>query len=398
MNYVHVVRIDVQIPGQHVFGFVSHHAVRPNPIDVYDAGEFAEAGTAKFSQHKVRVIFHIHGRTITAKCEVLCDPKHRFFIAIIRKNMSLFFYHEGCAAHDMGASHPETPKRLRAVRDAVQLALPGLESRTPKPANYAALARAHSTRHVDLLFESAPAEGTVALDADTIMMPHSLNAARLAAGALVDATDAVAQRKSPIAFCCVRPPGHHAEREQAMGFCLFNNVAAAALQALEVHGMQRVAILDFDVHHGNGTEDIFRDDPRVLLCSSYQHPFYPYTNTPSVDGQRINVPLAAGTGSDAFRRAIMARWLPALHAFKPELMVVSAGFDAHLDDPLGGLALHDHDFLWLGQTIGAAANALCDGRVVAGLEGGYDLAALGRSAAMFCMGLTGAVAPNCATA
>ncbi|MFK8016400.1 MAG: histone deacetylase family protein [Gammaproteobacteria bacterium] len=297
--------------------------------------------------------------------------------------MTLFYHHEACERHDTGAGHPESAGRLKAVRDAVLTASPKLVQATPEPVALETLIAAHSERHVERLFACSPAEGRVAIDGDTTMMAHSLDAAMLAAGALAGSVDQVATGQHDKAFCCVRPPGHHAEREQSMGFCLFNNIAVAAYRALNEHGMKRVAILDFDVHHGNGTEDIFRDDPRVLLCSSFQHPFYPNTNSPNVEGELVNVPLPAGTGSDAFRKAIVATWRPALAEFQPELILVSAGFDAHVDDPLAGLNLRDDDYAWLGMHIGEWAADLCDGRVIAGLEGGYNLAALGRSAAMF---------------
>ncbi|MFK7886044.1 MAG: histone deacetylase family protein [Gammaproteobacteria bacterium] len=303
--------------------------------------------------------------------------------------MTLFYFDEQCVTHDMGRGHPECPARLQSVYDAVATALPQREHKTPTPAPFDALIRAHSERHVQQLFDLRPGAELVAIDGDTLFGPGTLQAARLATGALLDATTEVLAQSDNPAFCCVRPPGHHAERDQAMGFCFFNSVAVAALSALETRGLSRVAILDFDVHHANGTEDIFRDDPRVLLCSSYQHPLYPYTNTPSVPGQRVNVPLAAGTGSDAFRQAILDTWLPALEAFRPQLILVSAGFDAHQDDPLGGLCLRDDDYHWLGLRIGEWAARWSAGRVVAALEGGYDLAALGRSAAMFCYGLDG---------
>lgn len=301
--------------------------------------------------------------------------------------MTLFYYDERCEKHDMGHGHPECPGRLQSVHRAVTTALPHLDLRGPSAAPFDALVRAHTPRHVEQLFALRPGNDLLPIDGDTLFGPATLNSARLATGALLDATTGVLTQDDPVAFCCIRPPGHHAERDQAMGFCFFNSVAVAALEALESHGLARVAILDFDVHHANGSEDIFRDDPRVLLCSTYQHPFYPYTNTPSVPGQRINVPLAAGTQSQAFREAVLATWLPALAEFRPELLLVSAGFDAHRDDPLGGLSLCDDDYHWLGLRIGEWAARWCNGRVVAALEGGYELAALGRSAAMFCYAL-----------
>lgn len=384
MDNVDIVHIHIQIMGQEIFGLIGHHALCRDPVDVHNAGKFAKTVAAQFRQHKVRVIFNIHGRRISPPVKGLCDPKHKIQVAIMQ-----LYYHETCQAHDMGPGHPESPSRLRAVRDAVCSALDSDVLLTPAAASHEALARAHTTRHVDRLFAAAPREGCVQLDPDTSMNPFSLAAARFAAGALVDATAAVVDGATPSAFCMVRPPGHHAERDRVMGFCLFNSIAVGALHALDDAGLQRVAILDFDVHHGNGTEDIFRHDKRVLFCSSYQHPFYPYTNAASIDGHLINVPLAAGTGSAAFRNAITHTWLRALREFKPQLLLVSAGFDAHEDDPLGGLCLTDADYAWLGTQIGSLADELCAGRVVATLEGGYDLAALGRSAVAFCTALRG---------
>ena len=294
-----------------------------------------------------------------------------------------FMFHPVCTRHDMGAGHPEQPERLTAIRDAVQIALPGLTDTRPKAASYEALVRAHSARHVDAIFAASPSAGRVRIDPDTAMNEFSLDAARYAAGAVIDAVDLVGEGRAKNAFCCIRPPGHHAEYDRPMGFCLFNNVAVGALHALYRLGMERIAILDFDVHQGNGTEDIFRDDARVLFCSTFQHPFYPHTNSPSVAEQIVNVPLPPGTAGPAFRRAVEAAWLPAVRRFRPQLLLVSAGFDGHRDDPLADLDLVDEDYDWLATTLLGLASELCDGRLVAALEGGYDLAALGRSAALF---------------
>ena len=213
------------------------------------------------------------------------------------------------------------------------------------------------------------------------MCPDSLTAARHAAGALVLATDLVMRGESKTAFCAVRPPGHHAEHDRAMGFCLFNNVAVGAAHALAVHGVERVAIVDFDVHHGNGTEEIFADDPRVLMVSTFQHPLYPYSGMQPMGPNMVNIPLATGSGSDAFRAAVRDHWLPALEKHRPELIYVSAGFDAHREDPLAGLKLADADYAWVTREIVAAARAHAQGRVISTLEGGYALGALGRSVA-----------------
>jgi acetoin utilization deacetylase AcuC-like enzyme len=213
------------------------------------------------------------------------------------------------------------------------------------------------------------------------MCPHSLDAARHAAGALVLATDLVLKGECASAFCAVRPPGHHAERRRAMGFCLFNNVAVGALHAIHAHGIERVAIVDFDVHHGNGTEDIFAHDSRVLMVSTFQHPLYPYSGTENAAPNMVNVPLAAGTGSDGFRSVVTDFWVPALDGFRPEIIYFSAGFDAHREDPLAGLRFTEADYAWVTREIMAVANRHARGRVVSTLEGGYALSALGRSVA-----------------
>jgi len=295
-------------------------------------------------------------------------------------NVALYT-HPDCALHDMGPHHPEQPARMAAITDAlvrsgtdnwlVQREAPAIER--------ADLLRAHPAWYLDDLAARVPTSGRVELDMDTAMNPHTLAAAARAAGAGVAAVDAVLAGETTAAFCSVRPPGHHAERGTAMGFCFYGNVALAALHALEVHGLERVAICDFDVHHGNGTEDILDGDPRVLFCSTFQHPLFPGSYRPDVPGQRVNCPLAAGDGGDEFRRAVNGRWLPALEAFRPELVLVSAGFDAHAADPVGGLKLLEPDFHWVTERLVEVADAHAGGRVVSLLEGGYDLEALGRS-------------------
>jgi acetoin utilization deacetylase AcuC-like enzyme len=211
------------------------------------------------------------------------------------------------------------------------------------------------------------------------MNAHTWDAALHAAGAAVLATDLVMSRQADSAFCSVRPPGHHATRNRAMGFCLFNNVAVAARHALEHHGLERVAIVDFDVHHGNGTEDIFSDDPRVLMVSTFQHPFYPYSGTEHPTPNMVNVPLPSGSGSQAFREAVTWAWLPALEAFKPQMLFFSAGFDAHVEDDMAMMRLVDADYAWVTQQIKAIADTYAEGRIVSVLEGGYNLSALARS-------------------
>jgi acetoin utilization deacetylase AcuC-like enzyme len=250
-------------------------------------------------------------------------------------------------------------------------------------ANADDLKRVHDSSYVDLIFEHAPSHGIVQLDPDTAMNSFSLAAARRAAGAGLLAVDEIMAGRARNAFCAVRPCGHHATQTRSMGFCIFNNVAVAAAYALEVKGLERVAIIDFDVHHGNGTEEMFSAAPwreQVLMASFFQHPFYPNSGTISPAPNMINVPLAAGSGGAAVKSALEQIWLPALEKFKPQMIVISAGFDAHREDLLGGMALIDEDYAWLTRELVAVAARHSQGRIVSMLEGGYNLAALGRSA------------------
>jgi acetoin utilization deacetylase AcuC-like enzyme len=280
----------------------------------------------------------------------------------------------------MGAGHPESPARLQAIND--QLLASGLGNcllHVDAPlALREHLERVHDPRYVNAIESSSPRHGSIHLDPDTAMNPHTLNAALRAAGAAVLATDMVIGREAENAFCSIRPPGHHAERARAMGFCIFNNVAIAAAHALEHHQLARVAIVDFDVHHGNGTENIFCDDERVLMVSTFQHPFYPYSGTEGRSERMVNIPLAAGSGGAGFREAVVTHWLPALERFKPEMVFVSAGFDAHRDDDMAMLQLVDADYAWVTQQMKAVADRYAHGRIVSLLEGGYELHALGR--------------------
>jgi len=290
------------------------------------------------------------------------------------------FTHADCVKHDMGDGHPESPARLKAVLNALQSS--GLASRLAlleaPEATREQLERVHRAEHVDFIFESAPQEGYAFLDPDTSMNPRSLPAALRAAGALVAATDLVMSGKAASAFCAVRPPGHHATPRAPMGFCLFNNVAIGAAHAIARHGIERVAILDFDVHHGNGTEDAFHEDPRVMLCSTFQHPYYPFSGADSGNDHIINVPLPAMTDGRGFRAACERFWWPALERYKPQLVFVSAGFDAHRDDPLAYLKLGDEDYRWVTEKILELAARHANGRIVSTLEGGYNTDALGR--------------------
>ena len=290
------------------------------------------------------------------------------------------FTHGDCVLHEMGAGHPESPQRLRAILAALESSglAAKLQLHEAPEAEREHLERVHDGAHVDLIFESAPERGYAYLDPDTSMNAKSLSAALRAAGAVVSATDLVMSGKARNAFCAVRPPGHHATPVRPMGFCIFNNVAIGAMHALEAHGLERVAILDFDVHHGNGTEDAFHEDPRVMMCSTFQHPYYPYCGADSGNDHIINVPLAAMTDGRGFRDAVERYWLPALEAFSPQLVFVSAGFDAHKDDPLAYLKLGDEDYRWVTEKLVEVAERHAEGRVVSTLEGGYNTDALGR--------------------
>jgi acetoin utilization deacetylase AcuC-like enzyme len=294
---------------------------------------------------------------------------------------TLYLTHPSCRLHEMGEWHPECPQRLDAISDQLLASgiMPYLDARETFAASREALLRAHSAAYIDGLAESLPAEGYRALDPDTLMNPHSFEAALHAAGAGVQAVDAIMAGEASTAFCAVRPPGHHACRDRAMGFCLFNNVAIAAHHAMARHGLRRVAIIDFDVHHGNGTEDIFAGDARVLMCGIFQHPFYPHTGSPPSADNMVNVPVPAYTAGPAIREIVTREWLPRLEAHRPQMILVSAGFDAHREDELGQLGLVEADYAWITDQIVQVAERHADGRIVSMLEGGYDLSALGRS-------------------
>jgi acetoin utilization deacetylase AcuC-like enzyme len=302
-----------------------------------------------------------------------------------------YITHPACRRHDMGREHPESPARLAAIED--RLLSTGLElvlrHHEAPAASHEQLVRVHDEAYVQRVFALAPKEGLVWLDPDTAMNPHSLDAALRAAGAAVLAADLVLGGSTYCAFCNVRPPGHHAGRAGAMGFCIFNNVAVGAAHALSQHGLERVAIVDFDVHHGNGTEEIFRDERRVLFCSSFQHPFYPFSDTVREGERLVKAPLAAGSNGHRFRDAIREHWLAALDAFRPELVCISAGFDAHHQDPMAELNLTERDYTWVTHEIKKIADAHAGGRIISLLEGGYALPALGRSAAAHINALLG---------
>ncbi len=299
---------------------------------------------------------------------------------------TFFISHPDCALHRAPSSHPECPERLAAIDD--QLIASGVEPwlrhREAPLVTREQLLRVHDAEYIDALEAGVPETGRWAtLDGgDTYVGEHSLKAAQRAAGAVILGVDLVLENSTHTAFCAVRPPGHHAGRDYGMGFCLFNNVAVGAAHALEVHGLSRVAIVDFDVHHGNGTEDIFRDDGRVLFCSSFQHPFYPHTGADTRSENVLNLPLPRDTDGAALRSAVEQRWLPALEAFQPELILVSAGFDGHLEDDMANFRLVEADYEWLTRQLYGLAGRHCEGRLVSTLEGGYNLSALGRSVAI----------------
>jgi acetoin utilization deacetylase AcuC-like enzyme len=296
-----------------------------------------------------------------------------------------YITHPDCLRHEMGPGHPECPARLSSINDAMRASgmldeVRCLEAPLADPDD---LKRVHRATYVDLIFDNAPTEGYAQLDPDTAMNPYSLSAARRAAGAGLFAVDELLAGRSVNAFCAVRPCGHHATQVRSMGFCIFNNIGVAAAYALEKKSLERVAIIDFDVHHGNGTEDMFsqpRWRDRVLMASFFQHPFYPYSGTNSPAPNMINVPLPAGSDGAAAKKAVETQWLPALETFKPEMIFISAGFDAHREDLLGGMALVEDDYAWMTGELMALAARHSQQRIVSMLEGGYNLAALGRSA------------------
>jgi acetoin utilization deacetylase AcuC-like enzyme len=297
---------------------------------------------------------------------------------------TLVFSHPACLEHDPGRHHPEGPARLRAVFDALGDAeFARLERREAPEAALEDLLRVHPRPHVERLLRAVPKSGHVGIDADTILSPASGAAALRAAGAVVAAVDAVVAREADNAFCAVRPPGHHAEPERAMGFCVFNNIAVGALHARAAHQLHRIAVIDFDVHHGNGTQAAFEADDGLFYASTHQSPLYPGTGSANETGvgNIVNVPLRPMAGSSQFRAGMTQRILPALDAFGPELLLISAGFDAHRSDPLAQLLLDEEDYIWITEKLIEMAYRHAGGRLVSALEGGYDLPALSASVA-----------------
>lgn len=298
---------------------------------------------------------------------------------------TLLYSHDDCLNHDPGAMHPENPNRLRAIKQALGTdEFDRLIRREAPKAEIADLCNMHPEGHVTEVLAAEPKAGMASLDADTHLSPGSADAALRSAGAAIAAVDAVMAGDADNAFCAARPPGHHAEPSQAMGFCLFNNVAIAGEHGRKAYGMERIAVVDFDVHHGNGTEAMFKADPDLFFASTHQMPLYPGTGSPAETGVKnniVNAPLSPMSGGRLFREAMSDRVLPSLRAFNPDFLIISAGFDAHRDDPLAQLELVEDDYVWITNELRAVADQCCDGRLISCLEGGYNLEALGASVA-----------------
>ena len=298
-----------------------------------------------------------------------------------------FISHPDTLLHVMDGSHPESPARITAIKNAVLASKLKLQFYDASAASKAQLIRVHNKDYVDEIFSIAPKAGLVRLDGDTAMGPMSLSAVLHASGAVILATDLVLSNKVNNAFCCIRPPGHHAGKSNSAGFCIFNHVAVGVAHAMAQYNIKRVAIIDFDVHHGDGTEDIFKDNPNVMLCSTFQHPFYPYRGADTRSKNMVNLPLPAKSSGDAFKKVFEAEIKPALETFKPELVYISAGFDAHINDPLADLALSTEDYAWITEFIKKIVNNCCNGRIISSLEGGYHLPSLSESVLAHVKGL-----------
>lgn len=292
-----------------------------------------------------------------------------------------YLSHPDCLKHEMGGYHPECPERLQAIEDQLILSRIDhyLHRIDPPLADEAQLALVHTPEHIEFIKSSQPQAGYFELDGDTSMNPHTWQAALRSAGGAIAAVDAVMAGEVTNAFCSLRPPGHHAEPHKAMGFCFFNNIAIAAKHALDHHGLKRIAIIDFDVHHGNGTEAAFLEDKRVIMCSFFQHPFYPYSGTEAARDHLVNIPVSAYTKGMEIRELVDAIWLPKLRGFKPEFIFISAGFDAHREDDMGQLGLVEADYAWMTRQVMQVAKESAKDRIVSCLEGGYNLSALARS-------------------
>jgi len=296
--------------------------------------------------------------------------------------LTAFISHPDTLLHVMDGHHPESPARISAIKDRLMAAhiYDYLQHHEAPLATDEQLERVHSTEYINRIRSVAPPAGIVHLDQDTAMGPMTLSAVLHAAGAPASAVDIIMAGKARNAFCCIRPPGHHAGRARAGGFCIFNNVAVGVAHAMTVHGLERIAIIDFDVHHGDGTEDIFSGNSNVMLCSTFQSPLYPYQGEDTRSERMINVPLPSGTDGKSFRAAVEQEFAPALEKFSPQMIFISAGFDAHLDDPLGGMRLVRDDYIWMTQFIMDIAHKHAQDRIVSTLEGGYDLTSLADAA------------------
>lgn len=296
---------------------------------------------------------------------------------------TLFITHPTCRLHMMHRWHPESPKRIDAIND--RLLASGLSSYlthmdAPK-ASVVDLSRVHHVSYIDFIRENTPEEGYFNIDTEeTCLNPHTYTAALHAAGSGILAVDQLMSKQSKNAFCCVRPPGHHAEPNRSTGFCFFNNAAVAVAYAIEKYGLRRIAIIDFDVHHGNGTERIFENHPYVRMYSFFQHPLFPHSGTENVAPNMINAPLPAYSGFAEVEKVVNEQWLPNMREYQPEMVIICAGFDAHREDEMGQMTLVEKDFVWLTEQLMAVADEYCEGRVISFLEGGYDLSSLGRSA------------------
>ncbi|ASQ45775.1 histone deacetylase family protein [Legionella clemsonensis] len=290
-----------------------------------------------------------------------------------------FISHQDCLLHQMGAFHPEQPARLKVIEEAVSNSDLHHQLRYYQAplAEREHLLRVHDKDYVDYIFRISPAEGMVSLDPDVMMNPHSLTAALRAAGAVIYGVELIMNEAVDAVFCNVRPPGHHAEHNRAMGFCLFNNIAIGVAHALEQYNLKRIAIIDFDVHHGNGTEDIFQKEERVLYCSTFQHPFYPYSGAATYSQHILNIPLPAGATGELFREKVEEFWLQQIEQFAPDMIFFSAGFDAYYQDDMANLMLRTEDYQWITQKIKQIADKHCQGRMLSALEGGYYLNDLG---------------------
>jgi len=296
---------------------------------------------------------------------------------------TLFLTDESFLEHDTGPHHPESPARLKSIFNALEdSSFDSLKREAPENARLEHLLSVHPEHHVERIFSSVPTAGYGQVDPDTILSPGSKEAILKSAGSIIEAVDQVSNGLVANAFCAVRPPGHHAESSRAMGFCFFNNVAVGAFYARQKYGFEKVAVIDFDVHHGNGTQNIFWDDQNLFFASTHQYPLYPGTGSKDEKGAHnniVNVPLPPGTSGHIFREAVAKEVMPALHAFEPDFILISAGFDAHQDDPLSSMGLTEVDFGWITQAILDVAEICCSGRVASILEGGYNLDALAAS-------------------